>query len=210
LDRCHADFVYRCCSCDKQLYSYSDYRDHYLADHESLCYLCRWCDLGFGSQLLLRRHELMLHRPVSFECKFCSCVFTTERFLANHVNSDHVVGGPRVTTPEAVALNENAVPDEVFRGRKMVVANTYCTICKTDFVTSSRLGQHNRDRHLEKKHMCALCLRRYSRPSALKNHILTIHCRVGDFTCFNCFTTVKTARALLEHVQIRCPRRANK
>jgi len=162
-------YQYKCDRCDKYFESKHILDTHIQSAHES--FICDLCNKVLGSSDALTQHKSTHRAARNFKCSKCDELF---RWRAEYRRHAETVHGQKITDM------------------------TTCNICNKQIV-SKRLNEHIKSVHgNEKPFQCKQCIKRFAKPSELRNHLRT-HTGERPFECDICSASFAYSHILTRH-----------
>ena len=167
--------IFQCDICVFKCDSSTELVSHRKREHqEPKQYECDKCDYKGASLKSLKRHKQLQHcdkPPV--HCEVCHAEFKNEEYLKKHVKSRHA---------EPKWYN--------------------CDTCDYKSKSSYQVKIHKMKKHDDiKPHVCHICGKGFSAPSALNNHLASVHNKDGEgAVCDKCGKSFNNPRALKDHM----------
>jgi len=171
--------------------------DTKLAETVEMQFKCEICNQLFQSRYLLDTHLKEGHEV--FICDLCNKVLPSSDSLTLHKS-----------THRAAKNFKCSKCDELFRWRaeyrrhaetvhgQKITDMTTCNICNKQIV-SKRLNEHIKSVHgNEKPFQCKQCIKKFAKPSELRNHIRT-HTGERPFSCDICSASFAYSHILTRH-----------
>jgi len=160
---------YKCNFCDEYCQSKSQLDTHIQSAHES--FICDLCNKVLGTSDALTQHKSTHRAAKNFKCSKCDELF---RWRAEYRRHAETVHGQKITDM------------------------TTCNICNKQIV-SKRLNEHIKSVHgNEKPFQCKQCIKRFAKPSELRNHLRT-HTGERPFECDICNASFAYSHILTRH-----------
>ena len=176
----------KCTHCEERFRERKDWALHFKALHlEAIAetkYNCDKCKNSFKSQDQLDLHVKSMHKPK---------VAKVQQNVKNHTNSQ-VFNAQKSTAQKNISIptNDSTTNEKEIR----------CKPCGKTFQLEERLQKHNEIMHIEKKHKCDLCDKRFTNPQLLNAHRSSTHQTVKKFQCEQCQQAFGNDQALKNHV----------
>jgi len=163
------EFRYKCNFCDKYFQSTPELDLHIKSDHDT--FVCDLCNKVLASSDALTQHKSTHRAAKNFKCAKCDELF---RWRAEYRRHAETVHGQKITDM------------------------TTCNICNKQIV-SKRLNEHIKSVHgNEKPFQCKQCVKRFAKPSELRNHLRT-HTGERPFECDICSASFAYSHILTRH-----------
>jgi len=163
------EFKFKCDFCDQYFQSRTHLDTHIRSDHEA--FICDLCNKVLSSSDALTQHKSTHRAAKNFKCAKCDELF---RWRAEYRRHAETVHGQKITDM------------------------TTCNICNKQIV-SKRLNEHIKSVHgNEKPFQCKQCIKRFAKPSELRNHLRT-HTGERPFECDICNASFAYSHILTRH-----------
>lgn len=136
---------------------------------------CEYCDKTFGHSNELQVHLITDHASkIAYKCPICSEIYSEKRNSYTHIINNH--------------------SDEY---------KFKCERCRIPYRTETELTEH---KNLKKCFMkdnfnCDYCLKKFSRESALLNHLKTLHSNDKSSSCSICKIKFQKSSSLMLHIK---------
>ncbi|CAG4952751.1 unnamed protein product [Colias eurytheme] len=228
----HQGVKFTCSYCEEILSNLTSYRSHLRLKHPS-DYICGFCGYSFVSQLGLNMHRTLMHKGLKMpannvddkEAPYCEACDV--KFFSMEAFKRHMVTAKR-HTQESENKNgcrdcgESFKTEEELRAhvrcahtRKYIDTRTWpinCPHCSEEIANGRAYWTHFRKYHpdkdypLERKHICDICGKGFTRNTFLMNHKHT-HSAVKAFKCGECGKAFHNRTNLLRHGTVHSERR---
>ncbi|CAH0546323.1 unnamed protein product [Brassicogethes aeneus] len=155
----------------------------HLKDHFGIKpFMCKICGRGFSVQSIMLRHEQLHTATNSFECEYCNKKFKSRIYLNNHKKFNHkkeLFGKDEVYKCE-ICEKSFSFLKSLNRHLSRIhgigkSSHVSCPLCYKILTDKYGLTLHMRTHTGERKHVCDICGKGYSKFTYLKKHKLTVH-----------------------------------
>ena len=130
-------------------------------------YVCKICNKAYPSPSKLETHVNSHLNIKPFECDICKKRFRHRHNMRKHVLIHMESGTHRCPICEKGFVSSNSL--KIHMGLHSGIKDKECIVCKKRFTITSNLTRHMYN-HGERSFQCDICLKRFKRPDALKNH----------------------------------------
>ena len=207
----HADLetAFLCGQCNLSFESLLKCQEHV----DAHLYKCYKCNFESKNSVDVMKHEKNEHELFNCEsssnikCSYCDYVSSDKETLLNHTSRKH--GLINCDKCEYSALDEGIMKKHMYKHTGRMVYQ--CRICEFEATKQEILENHIEVKHNVKevetpRLKCERCENYFGKPFQLKHH----SCKVqSKYQCEQCTFLAVTLSELLDHIEVKHPRRRN-
>jgi uncharacterized C2H2 Zn-finger protein len=158
---------FKCTKCSKSFAREYQLKKH-ISQHEKVS--CPECDRKLANKECLKQHLFQVHSTgATMVCDMCAKIFKTKVAFDKHMNLHLGLTTPKIQChicekwfTDNVCLKLHIRTQHLEMGQEF-----FCNVCGKKAPNSNALKRH-KEIHLEEKHQCTFCDRKFKRPVALK------------------------------------------
>ena len=174
---------YQCDQCDYKCGYRSNFKKHYLAEHEMVRYPCDKCEYQSKDRSALKQHIQAVHlrEYENFACDFANCNFKAEKnaFVYRHKMAAHELASYDCTHCQFKTTEQDTIIEHMKSKHEFILDELggfyFCGLC--DFRTKTRgsLSRHKNCLHSDLSYACMYCGYTTTDPYTVRRHNKTQH-----------------------------------
>uniref|UniRef100_A0A0A1XNC0 Zinc finger protein 37 n=1 Tax=Zeugodacus cucurbitae TaxID=28588 RepID=A0A0A1XNC0_ZEUCU len=197
--------AYECQACGLEFLRRTDFLQHRKTVHYNK-FPCPYCTKLLHTNDALRVHLRLHTGEPAFKCDICQRTFNQKVHYRYHMDRHNNVRNFKCTECAKAFLSKH---DLTVHMRTHTGERPFeCEICGKDFLILQHLKMH-RYSHTSKSFECAECKQKFTSPSTLRIHQLTIHTAERRFQCEFCVKRFRRKHHLIAHYKVHQKSDAN-
>ena len=208
-----------CLLCDIEITSLRKLKTHTRKVHLTKNFQCEVCSKKLSTKETLAQHVRQQH---GIKCEYCHVFLSKKINITDHLKENHLGAYIKKLQKNSFAsqlgeyccpvclLVSNNLDDLLHHFKELHSDATFdkqnppggfsCSLCEFSCKDKRGVRDHMRRLHLEKKHQCPICNKKYGLEKDLKAHVAQ---HTASFVCEHCGKSFTSKPGLTLHVQVQ-------